>query len=313
MERHVACRRPGAPIGKGSWVLRFCMRLSSCPVLGLLAVGLASGASAASISVPFSGTIFGSDAEGATAVGSVTFDWDENCNGSVGSFCQLGITLTYDATSGPTQNQGSVLAGVLFEPLGSADFRDGPPGNDNWGGTVGAATMDGDDAGGQTFASINTVANPFFVNHAIDITGHWGVNPAVSVNLVGNFGSVLLSSVGSLFENLITPNQGLSSMQLLPGIQYPNLEGSPPNGSSFGVITSNFAVNQFASGFGADTRVFAVESIRASINYTGTLNGVTFVEPVFGTKGLPIPEPGTAALAGFGLLGLLAAGRRIVR
>ena len=292
------------------------MHLLPASLIALLGLGLASGASAGGITYNFGGPIFGGDAQGATAYGSVIFAWDENCTGTVGSFCQLDVTLTYADTSGPTQNQGSVLAGVIFEPVGvGVDFRDGPPGNDNFGGAVGAVAMGGDDAAGETFATIDLFGTTYS-----DISGHWGLNPAIPavLNLVGstlsdNYGTHLLSSVGSFLEGEVNPNVGLASAQIFGGTQYLNLEGLPPNGSSFGIISGNLATGQFDSGFGSDTRVFAVGSIRASINYLGTLTNISDADPVFGTKGLPIPEPGTAALLGFGLLGLLGAGRRLRR
>ena len=112
----------------------------------LLALSLGSAASALTTeTVSWSDqAIIGGDNPGYLPSGTATFTWDETCVGAGPSFCGLRITLQATPTSsGPAPSQGETLSGLLFEPLGSADFRDGPPGNVPFGGTAGGSALVG--------------------------------------------------------------------------------------------------------------------------------------------------------------------------
>jgi hypothetical protein len=235
----------------------------------------------------------------------VTFEFDETCVGTVGNECGLLLGLRYDA-SGPLPSQGEVLTGVLFEPLGSADFRDGPPGNVPFGGSVGGESLVGNGnviAGGELGGVTISGANYF------DLSSHWGLNPAMVVP--GAFGSHYFASVGDALAGLNLTSSTLSSGQLF-GNSPSSLEPLPPNGSLFGIAALNQTVG--GSGFPSGNLAYAQDEVVANILYVGTLTGVDLVRPTFGTEGNPVvPEPSTAVLLGGGLLVLLRVARRARR
>ena len=133
-----------------------------------------------------------------------------------------------------------------------------------------------------------------------NISGHWGLNPAI---VVPDRGTHALSSVGDLFNGAAT----LGSGQLFSG-NISSVELAPPDGSQFGILDLNSIPN---GGFPSGNLAYVQDEITANVLYTGILTGLTNVEPLYGTMGLPIPEPGSAALLGFGLLGLLSLGRKL--
>ncbi len=261
------------------------------------------GSALTTLSFGASGEIIGGENPGFIANYSADFTFDETCVGTDPSFCGLRITLRYNPTAG-TPSQGEVLTGLLFEPQGSADFRDGPPGNVPFGGTVGAEVLVGSGAaiaaGELGSVIINSVSY-------VDVSGHWGLNPAVAFDVESGFGSHYLASVGDLLTALNITTSTLGAIQLFPGT-ISSIEPSPPNGSSFGILDLNSIPN---GGFPSGNIAFAQEEIVANLLYTGTLTSVNLVDGVFGTSGNPVPEPGTAALIGFGLLGLLGLGRKL--
>ncbi len=184
--------------------------------------------------------------------------------------------------------------GLVFDVLGGADFRDGPPGNTPFpGATVGASALVGSGAG-IALAELGSIGG------LENISGHWGLNPA---NAVPNQGSHALSSVGDLFNGAAT----LGTVQLFSGT-ISSVEPIPPDGSLFGILDLNSIPN---GGFPSGNLAYVQDEITANLLYTGILTGLDNVEPLYGTMGLPIPEPASAALMGFGLLGLVAAARRV--
>jgi hypothetical protein len=267
-------------------------------------------ATANTITVTRSGSIplLGDDTFSATV--TTTFEWDQGCTGTEADPCQLGITLSYDSSNG-ISSQGQTLAGVLWEPLGTADFRPGPPppsptGPFNYGGVVGAASLIGDAAG----TALNFLANVTIGNTTlVNVTSHWGLNPALALN---GYGSHLLSSVGSVLEGFGGSSSALGNGHLF-GNSPSSVEPSPPNGSSFGLVDPGATNATFDTGFGGDGKAFVQSAIRANVYYINTLDDIdtNLVLPIFGTQGLPIPEPSTAILLGFGLLSLLGMGRRV--
>jgi hypothetical protein len=88
------------------------------------------------------------------------------------------------------------------------------------------------------------------------------------------------------------------------------VEPLPPDGSPFGVVDAG--TTNFAMGF-VGNAAYAQDEVVLNVFYTGQLTGVNLVQPVFGTEGNPIPEPTTAALTGFGIVGLLGFVRRFRR
>ena len=56
--------------------------------------------------------------------------------------------------------------------------------------------------------------------------------------------------------------------------------------------------------------VWNQNKLTATLRYTGTLTDISHMRPLFGTDGVAIPEPSTAALLAFGLVGLVWRGRK---
>jgi hypothetical protein len=259
--------------------------------LFLLVWALPSAAAPISVDLAFSGMIVGGDNPGYTVKSSVNFSWDDACNGAGPAFCTLTITLTAETTaSGAAPSQGEVLTALVFSVLGGADFRDGPPGNVPWGGSVLASALEGSGAA-TAFGEIG-----------LDVSAHWGLNPAI---VAPGHGTHALSSVGDLFNGVAT----LGSGQLFPGTMS-SVETDPPDGSRFGIIDANSSSGGGGWPAPAGSLAYVQDEIVATLLYEGTLTGVEDVEPLYGTMGLPIPEPSTALLVASGLLGLVLSGRK---
>ena len=260
----------------------------------LITIGLLwaspSAATPQSVDFSFSDEILGGDNPGYVVNSSVNFSWDDACSGTDPSFCELKITLTAETTtSGAAPSQGEVLSALVFDVLGGADFRDGPPGNVPWGGSVLASALEGSGAA-TAFGEIG-----------LDISAHWGLNPAI---VVAGHGTHALSSIGDLFGGLAT----MGTIQLFPGTSS-SVEPSPPNGSRFGIIDADSSSG--GAGWPAGSLAYVLDTIVATLYYEGSLSGIDNVEPLYGTDGFQlVPEPSTALLLGAGLLGLAVAGRR---
>jgi hypothetical protein len=142
-------------------------------VAGLLALSLAPAALATTQTLTFnySAEIVGGENPGFIANATAIFSFDDECVGTNPGFCELDITLRYNPTTG-TPSQGEALTGLLFEPLGSSDFRDGPPGIGPFGGVVGAEALVGNGnviAGNELGTIVNT--------SLIDVSPHWASIP----------------------------------------------------------------------------------------------------------------------------------------
>lgn len=286
-------------------------------LVGLLALGLASSASAVPMVLNFNivGGITGGDNPGFVADATATFAFDDACVGTTTTFCTLTLTLRYNPSPG-APSQGETLTGVLFEPLGGADFRDGPPGNLPWAGSTAAGESLVGNGNLIAAGELGTIGGAGYIN----VSSHWGLNPALQFNggLGSTYGSHFFGSVGDILTSIMAGNlpattSTLGEMQMF-GNNPSSIEPNPPNGSRFGILDVNSLPN---GGFPSGNLAYIQAEVIANILYTGTLTGVNQVQTVFGTEGNPnnfvIPEPGTAALLGFGVLGLLAAGRRMTR
>ena len=273
---------------------------------GLAALVLASTAGGTTLVFNFSGEIDGGT-PGFTANVTAIFDFDPSCVGTDPSFCGLRITLRYNATAG-VPSQGESLSGLLWEPLGSADFRDGPPGNLPFGGVVGAESLVGN---GNVIAAGELGNVTINGSSYLNVSSHWGLNPAVAINstVAPGFGSHFLGSVGDILASIPgATSSTLSSMQMF-GNNPSSIEPSPPDGSRFAILDVNSIPN---GGFPSGNLAYVQDEIVANVFYTGQLSGVNLVQPLFGTEGNPmVPEPGGAALLGLALVGALGAVRRL--
>ena len=248
----------------------------------LLGVFWPSLALAAPQSVDFtrSGTIPGGDNPTYVVNPSGSFSFDDGCVGSDSgpgaTFCELEITLRAETTtSGAAPSQGEVLAALVFNVLGTADFRDGPPGNVPWDGTgttqmpsVLASALEGSGAA-TAFGEIG-----------LDVSAHWGLNPAIAV---AGRGTHALSSIGDLFGGAAT----LGSVHLFPGTAS-SVESRPPppNGARFGIIDANSTSG--GSGWPAGPLAYVQDEIVVTLLYTGTLTGVDSIDPLYGNPGHPL-------------------------
>jgi hypothetical protein len=253
----------------------------------------------------FSGEIIGGDNPGYVVKAHANFSYDDECVGNATTKCELTITLTALTTgSGAVPSQGEVLTALVFDVLGGADFRAGPPGIAPWpGGTAGTSKLIGS---GNALATANLGFLDPPTNTVIDVSGHWGLNPAISVP---NHGTHALSSVGDLFVGSPGGNATVGAVHILDNTTQSNLELLPPNGSLFGIVDANSTVG--GSGFPMSDLAYIQDQLTATLLYNNPPTGLDNVEPLYGTEGLPIPEPSTAVLMGFGLLGLLGGLRRL--
>ena len=236
-----------------------------------------------SVDFAFADEIAGGDNPGYIVESSANFSWDDACSGTDPAFCTLTITLSADPTaSGAAPSQGEVLSALVFDVLGGADFRDGPPGNVPFGGTVTASALEGSGAA----TALGEIG--------LDVSAHWGLNPAI---VVAGHGSLALASVGDLINGAAE----MGSMQLFPGTMS-TVEPVPPDGSRFGIIDSGSSSG--GGGWPAGSLAYVQDEIVAALLYTGTLTGIDTVEPLYGTMGLPIgvPEPTTGVMLGLSLL-----------
>jgi hypothetical protein len=269
-------------------------------VVGFCVAGLVFGTSLASaapqsVDFSFSSEIIGGDNPGYVANSSVNFSWDDACSGAGPAFCTLTITLTANPTaSGAAPSQGEVLSGVVFDVLGGADFRDGPPGNTPWGGSATASALEG--AGAAT--ALGEIG--------LDVSAHWGLNPAIAVP---GRGTHALASVGDLFGGPLAGGATLGSGQRFPGT-LSSVELDAPDGSRFGIIDSGSASGGGGWPSPLGTQVYVQDTVVATLLYEGNLTGVDNVVTLYGTQGLAIPEPSTGLLLGLGLLGLATQRRR---
>jgi hypothetical protein len=232
-----------------------------------------------------SGTILGD------GPADVTIDFSiDNTNG------ELTITLTYNDIGGLAGLE-QILAGVIFEAVGTGVSFAGT-------GTVTAEAFVGPEAG-QASSDLG-----------LDVSGHWGFKTVDLSAYSLSATSQVLSSVGDVFGGPggfapFFPPGGptVGSMDIIDATVQSSVESMPPDGASFGIVDDTTCNPTCLNGF-ASMGAYIQNSAVAVLDYSGTIDSIENVVPIFGTEGMPIPEPAAGGLLTLGLLGLLWKARR---
>ncbi|MEN8184252.1 MAG: hypothetical protein ABFS46_17135, partial [Myxococcota bacterium] len=231
---------------------------------------------------------------------TIQFDYDDAC---MTSSCMLTITLTYNGSNqADLGGIAQTLSGVAFDAFSGATQIDLSVALST--STVSAESLVG---AGSDDAISDFGGGP---NSNLDVTRHWGFRSGFAST--GTLGSSLLSSVGDAFPDL----GALGMADLFTSGTLSGVEPNPPDGTSFSIVDDATCTGPPGSpscggkggGFqDSGNRAWIQNSAVATLKYDGTTNKLTSianVDPIFGTEGRPIPEPG----AGLTLMGLLALG-----
>ncbi len=231
---------------------------------------------------------------------TIKFGFDETC---MTSSCNLTTTLTYN-DSGGLSTIGEALAGVSFDAFSNATPIDLSL-------SLSSSTLNAESLVG---AGSDDALSDFGAgsNSNVDVSGHWGfVSGFVSSAFLG---SNVFLSVGDAF-----PDTDVVGMADLFSGTLSSIELNAPNGTPFSIVDDNTCTgppgtptcSPLKGGFqDSNNRAWIQNEATGTLVYDGTTNKLTSVanvDPLFGTEGRPlaaIPEPGTAALLGLGLLAL---------
>ncbi len=224
------------------------------------------------------------------------FTFDETC---MTSSCNLTIALTYNDSGGLT-TIGESLAGVSFDAFSSGSPIDLAVKQNS---KVSAESLVG---AGSTAALSDFGAGS---NSNVDVSRHWAF--ASGFVSSGSLGSNVFSSVGDAF-----PDTDVVGMADVFSGTLSSIELNPPDGTAFSIVDDNTCTgppgtptcSPLRGGFqDSKNGAWIQNEATGTLVYDGTINKLTSVgnvDPLFGTEGRPLPEPGTAVLLGLGLLAL---------
>ena len=136
---------------------------------------------------------------------------------------------------------------------------------------------------------------------ATSVEDFWAFGDDGSYNVFGGTFDYIVSAVGDIDNGAET--LGNADLFISPG------SGNQPNGIDYGIVSDDFAD---LSGNSLNQEPLIQNML--TLTFRGpmgmTMDGITDVQPFFGTDGRAIPEPGTLGLLGAGLLGLAWRRRR---
>ena len=246
----------------------------------------------------FSGLpIEGGDDPGYFSDVTIEFTYDDTC---MTSSCTLTIELTYNGSNQANLGAiGHTLASVAFDAFSDSTQIDLDV-------SLGTSTV---------AAEAIVGAGSDDIVSGLDVTRHWGFVSGFSSSHAPPLGTNLFSSVGDAFPDTdVLGNADLFTSGTLNSA----VENNPPDGTSFSIVDDNTCsagtCGSLTGGFqDSQNRAWIQNTATGTLKYDGTTNKLTSidnVDPIFGTEGRPIPEPGTLGLMGLGLLGLWSMARR---
>jgi hypothetical protein len=273
------------------------LRLAALLLGAGLAFGFAGTSAAGMTSINFAGGFtLPDDDSGIEPDVTTTFTWADACV----SNCVLRIDLIYnDSNSGSGLTSNALgLAGVTWDMSGGATLKTAA---NQTSADVISPTL----VGGSSATAISDLNNILVDGvSGEEVTAHWGVRNDLSSQFA-TLGTNIFSSVGDVTLGGVQLVEFMGTDTLLPGGIESSVE-APPDGIPFAVVDP---FTTMLTGVSGDV-VLAQSSTTGFLIYDGSLTGVDNVTPLFGTDGVPIPEPSTALLLGLGLVGLAAHRRR---
>lgn len=207
----------------------------------------------------------------------------------------LELTLTYTGASSALKGVNQVNTGLLWDiddfsgdlvPI-SAEIADGP-------GLIGAH-------------------KDYFAG--ADLAGAWAYRTGISIASMPKLGSYGIGAVGSVnFESTFGPGDLFGTA----------LKVNQPNGIDFGLVPlatddGDFTLDSLPPNQSSNLDGFKNEGpvVQYSMLFTWNIEGEDLTQaqignviPIFGSDGVPIPEPSTMLLIGTGLIGLVGFRRK---
>jgi hypothetical protein len=244
---------------------------------------------AGSIGFSFNSFTLPDDDSGIAPHVTATFSWDDVCVAN----CTLRIDMDYlDSNGGQgLKSNAQGYAGVTWDMLGGAALGD----------QTNADVISPTLVGGQSATAIIDL-NDITIDGVSgeETTAHWGVRTDLT-SILPLAGTNILSSVGDVTLGPLTTIDFMGVDSLLTGGETSSVESNPPDGIPFSIVDP---FTTMLAGEAGDV-VLAQSTTTAFLIYDGSLTGIDNVQPLFGTDGVMVPEPGTGLLIAIALVGVL--------